>query len=299
MLPLKAKQKRLLVNAGLTDQTLQDKTRSVCTQTHTPRILDSYQGDLEIRKLKSLFLLSHSTCFLSKQTAGGSTAFRSLFMKYSDILYGTHTHTQAHTFFFKTWQAQPRLTNSNKITLLAKFSSCKLKTLWTAGGPHQTPPESMYKLSHIWICRWPEGIDKECQSKPPLSLHSLCYSDQTVGWLVVPLQLGMTDEMRDKTHACTHIVDAHRCTCSTIAFTSHRNAFFAHTYPHSLSTVLWVTLWLHVLVLSCHNHCSLLSKKDKVSSELRFVLASHHFWQSNKATSSQEGLFLLFSCFIL
>lgn len=47
------------------------------THTHTLRILDSYQGESEIRKLKSLFPLSHSACFLSKQTAGSSRAFRS------------------------------------------------------------------------------------------------------------------------------------------------------------------------------------------------------------------------------
>lgn len=47
------------------------------THTHTPRILDSYQRESEIRKLKSLFPLSHSACFLSKQTASSRPAFRS------------------------------------------------------------------------------------------------------------------------------------------------------------------------------------------------------------------------------
>lgn len=219
-------------------------TRSAHKPTHTPRILDSYQGDSEIRKLKSLFPLSHLTCFLSKHTAGGSTAFEALYEIFWHPLWDTHTSTHTQK---KTWQAQPRLTNSNKITLPAKFSSCNLKTLWTAGGPHQTPPESMYKLSHIWICRWPEGIDKECQSKPPLSLRSLCYSDQTVGRLVVPLQLGMTDE-RQNTHMHTH------CRCSQMYmqhncfYISYKCFFFfAHMYPH------------RVWALCCEWHCGCMS----------------------------------------
>lgn len=64
------------VNAGYTDRTLQEEKH-----TQPARILDSYQRELEIRKLKSLFPLLDSTCFLSKQAACSSRACRSPFIK--------------------------------------------------------------------------------------------------------------------------------------------------------------------------------------------------------------------------
>lgn len=99
------------------------------------------------------------------------------------------------------------------------------------------------------------------------------------------------------------------CTCSTFRTHAFFFFFFLRTLTdiptESLGKALWVTMWLPVLVMFCHNHCSPHSKKSvrltaldpghKVSSDLRFLLAGHHFWQSNKAKSFQEGLFLLFS----
>lgn len=60
------------VNAGYTDRTLQEEKHM-----QPARILDSYQRELEIRKLKSLFPLMDSICFLSKQAACSSRACRS------------------------------------------------------------------------------------------------------------------------------------------------------------------------------------------------------------------------------
>lgn len=59
------------MNAGRTDWTLQEEKH-----TWDKRILESYQEESEIRKLKSLFPPSHSACFLSKQSADSSEPFR-------------------------------------------------------------------------------------------------------------------------------------------------------------------------------------------------------------------------------
>lgn len=73
---VKAKQKRLLVNAGHTDWTLQEKTdcartdTGAQTHTHTLRILDSYQGESEIRKLKSLSSVSFGLFSLKSNSRG-------------------------------------------------------------------------------------------------------------------------------------------------------------------------------------------------------------------------------------
>lgn len=111
-------------------------------------------------------------------------------MKYSYILY--RTHTQTHTIFkikLTLTRAQQRLTNSSEIALPAKFSSCKLKTLKPAGGPQQTPPESQAIL-HLEL-EVTGGDRQECLSNPPL----LLYREATTksGWLVVPLQLEVID----------------------------------------------------------------------------------------------------------
>lgn len=59
------------MNAGRTDWTLQEEKH-----TQGTRILESYQEESEIRKLKRLFPPSSSACFLSKQTADSSESFR-------------------------------------------------------------------------------------------------------------------------------------------------------------------------------------------------------------------------------
>lgn len=65
------------------------------THTRDTRILDSYQGESEIRKLKNLFPLSHSACFLSKQTAGSSKAFRNPLLNSLTSFMG-HAHKSTH-----------------------------------------------------------------------------------------------------------------------------------------------------------------------------------------------------------
>lgn len=137
LLQWKAKQKRLLANAGRTDWTLQEEKH-----TQGTRILESYQEESEIRKLKRLFPPSSSACFLSKQTADSSESFRSA------LLNSLTSFIKWKSYKQNKKESEERLTNSSKITLPAKYSSCKVKTLWTAGGPRQSHCK-LWAIAHL------------------------------------------------------------------------------------------------------------------------------------------------------